>query len=140
LGKIDVDLGHQIVILNDFQGDTLKDALLEMDPSRQLTVEEIIEIVTRWFKLLQKIHNLGYNYNDIEPDNIFIFEQTEIDDSKLEKVRMQKIIQKNLDVFIRGSHSGCKSYRLKKPSFCPSKSCLLQDLVKRKFEVSATKS
>ena len=78
MGKIDVDLGHQIVILNDFQGDTLKAALLEMDPSRQLTVEELIEIATRWFKLLQKIHNLGYNYNDIEPDNIFIFEHFSI--------------------------------------------------------------
>lgn len=136
LGRIDIELGHQIIVLNDLHGNTLKDALLETNSARQLTVEELVEIIIKWLKLVQKIHKLGYNYNDIEPDNVFICEQTEIDDSKLDKTRIHKLIQRNFDDFLNRSNSGCKSYRIKKPSVGPARRYLLQKSTsKRIFEV-----
>jgi len=57
LGHLKIDARSKALILSDLPGMTLKDILLETDPCKQLTLEDLSEVFIKIIKLLKKIHS-----------------------------------------------------------------------------------
>mmetsp|Transcript_41446 Transcript_41446/g.47796 ORF Transcript_41446/g.47796 Transcript_41446/m.47796 type:complete len:145 (+) Transcript_41446:163-597(+) len=71
LGKIDVE-EFKAIVVNDLDGVTLKELLLERDAAKQLTQEEFLNICVKLVELIQQVHEQGYVFSNIEPENIFV--------------------------------------------------------------------
>ena len=74
--------------MNDLDGITLKEILIEPDSSKQLTQTEFLEVCIKVIRLLLNMHKLGIVYSNIEPEHIFVDIQTHgLDDNVIKSHR-----------------------------------------------------
>jgi len=137
LATLSVDQ-KEAVILEKLPGRSLKEFLLETDPSQKLSVKELSEIFAKIILLVRKIHSAGYTYNNIEPEHVYCSPYFCNDDSVLAKTGEDKIIQKDVSHFIGSNRTGSKTFRMRSNSKTLIKNILgiERNSPKRHFEVS----
>jgi len=137
---MDVGTNRNVIIMSELPGKSLKSALLETNPKKQLTIIELLTICSKVVKLLHKIHQMGHIYRDVEPENIFIKEWSNLRDDSQIKTHRPKMMQANIETFLYKQDITNRSVYIRRDSFNKVPTNLNYDRrgFNRNFDVSIT--
>ena len=102
--------------MNDLDGITLKEILIEPDSSKQLTQTEFLEVCIKVIRLLLNMHKLGIVYSNIEPEHIFVDIQTHWLDDNVIKSHRYDILEWNIDSLLNSMNASSRSVKIKSSS------------------------